>query len=155
MCDSCNRCLPSLCYFVKSSQQSKPGRMKCGVKVAQNVWWPSREIARKSGNSSSSSSSSAFDQPHQTLRSSAVRNWTVRRRSSAVPHSLMVVDTSSVHVCLLCTSHRGQSWSTRRSPQLDGGGHLLRPRLSPLRVPQGTVLEHVVHCLFCCLAVSQ
>ena len=53
-----------------------------------------------------SSSSSAFHQPYQTLRSNAVRNWTVRRRSSTVPHSLMVVDTSCGHVYLLCTFHR-------------------------------------------------
>ena len=41
------------------------------------------------------------------------------------------------------------------SPQLhDGGEYLLWPRLSSLHVSQGAVLEHVVNCLFCCLAVT-
>ena len=42
----------------------------------------------------------------------------------------------------------------RRSPQLSGGGHLLRPCLIPLRIQERAVLEHVVDCLFCCSAAA-
>ena len=102
----------------------------------------------------SGSSSFAFDQSYQSPKSSVVRNWTGRSRSSAVPYSFMVVDTSCGHVCLLCTSHRGQAWSTRRSIEFHGGGHLLRPRLSSLHVPWRAGLERMVNYVCCCLAVA-
>ena len=55
-------------------------------------------------------SSSAVDQPCLTLSSHVARNWDVRRRSSAVPHSLLVVDSSCGHNWCLCCRQMGQSW---------------------------------------------
>ena len=45
-----------------------------------------------------------------TLSPHVARNWVVQRRSSAVPHSLLVVDSSCGHNWCLCFRQMGQSW---------------------------------------------
>ena len=54
------------------------------------------------GSRTAPSSSSTVDQPCLDPQSTFARNWVVRRRSSAVLHSLLVVDSSCSHNWCLC-----------------------------------------------------
>ena len=45
-----------------------------------------------------------------TLSTYVARNWVVRRRSSAVPHSLLVVGSSCGHNWRFCFPQMGQPW---------------------------------------------
>ena len=56
------------------------------------------------------SSSSAVDQPCLDPQSTCCQNWVVRRRSSAVPHTLLVLDSSCGHNWCLCFRQMEQSW---------------------------------------------
>ena len=56
------------------------------------------------------SSSFVVDQPCLDPCPHVDRNWVVRHRSSAVPHSLLVVDSPCGHNWCLCFRQMEQSW---------------------------------------------